>query len=309
MISKAQEEDWDLTPVINLIYSLSPCENRTLDLESPEGSLRTPPESPDIPTITEPKSEQATHLGNFDKIWQYLGQPVNQLPPSSPSVSEIGAAETLDLSGHGFVSSSKAVKWRDELEGADLADNDENFDPHSLSSLTKAQRKKARRRQRREKHTEAPTEGRPLTSDSEDDSGKDVKAPQTPDRRAIIHEMLHGNSASESDCGRVLSANHHIKETTTVSRSWPVASPHHAKSTVKTLEHQRDSAFAVAVAKKVKLLTLLNETFIDERPYLSNISFVQPVSSSSGVLAEGIHIFVDVSNVSFGLILVTQLPH
>ena len=297
-----------MTPVINLIYSLSPCETRILEPHSSEGSSSTP-ESPDIPIITKPPSGQATQLGNFDKIWQYLGQPVNQLPASPPLACGNDGAENQDISDHGYVTRSKAVKWRDELEGADLADNDENFDPHSLSSLTKAQRKKARRRQRRENQTEALTEGRPFTSGSEDDSGKDVKAPRTPDRRAIIHEILHGNSASESDGRRLLSANLYKKETTTDSRSWPVALPHHTKSTVETLKHQKDSTFAVAVAKKVKLLTLLNETFIDERPYLSNISFVQPVSSSSGVLAEGIHIFVDVSNVSFGLILVTQLPH
>lgn len=58
----------------------------------------------------------------------------------------------------------------------------------------------------------------------------------------------------------------------------------------------RESAYAAAAAKKARLMTMLNETFIAERPYLSNISFIQQVSNTN-ITGEGIHVFVDASNV------------
>ncbi len=295
MSRRAQDEDWDLTPVIDLIYSLSFCGDRQLKLQVPESAY---PERPYSPAIAKNASEQVPQLGNFDRIWQYLGQPIDQSPPNVPTAPDGACIEILEGNSCENLSSFKAVKWRDELEGADLADNDENYDPQDLSKLTKAQRKKARRRQRQKDRAEALASGQALPSGSEDESGKDVQAPQTPDRKAIIHEILYGKPTPETATGRLRSGKLLRLEPPTDSGAWPVASPHLTKNGIQVLKPQKDSVFTIAAAKKAKLIAMLTETFIDDRQYLSNISFIHHVGTTTDFPADGIHVFVDASNVS-----------
>ena len=300
MIPGSQEEDWDLTPVIDLIYSLSTHKEQCTEIPAYECASRVPPAT--FPVISSPKNgiERTTQLGDFDKIWQYLGQPTNLLPPDFSLTPKSEDINTLDINGQKEPSPFKAVKWRDELEGADLADNDENHDPLKSNCLTKAQRKKARRKERRK--VEARTEGRNLPSESENDLGKDEKEsesqpePQPSDRKAIINEILHGRSPSTELSSRLRSGKLFRSESTDPGE-WPIASPHSAKQVVQVSKPLRDTALAIVAAKTAKLMTMLHQKFIDERQYLKNISFVQPSTISSGLPLEGLHVFVDASNV------------
>ena len=300
MSPRPAEEDWDLTPVIDLIYSLSTGEESAINLKSSGCSSEAYLKGPHVNAGIENGAQPPSRLGNFDKIWQYLNQPLDLIPPEIPEIPEIPKGELIDFLGgddHNDPSPFKAVRWRDELEGADLADNDENDDPQTPSRLTKQQRKKARRKQRRKDQTEASTAGKVLPSGSEDDSGKDVQTPRTPDRKAVIHNILHGDSTPDTAPGRLRSGKLYKAEPPTNGEAWPVASPQTAKKVVEILRPRKDSVFAAAVAKKAKLIAMLTETFIDERQFLSNISFIQHIGNAEETPLEGIHVFVDISNV------------
>lgn len=298
MVPRAEEEDWDLRPVIDLIYSLSVYKDPYTKAAAPKSPSSPSQERRHTPLTFQNGSEQASQLGNFDKIWQYLDQPTDLLPPEVPVAPLDGYIEVLDDDGHGHHSPLKAVKWRDELEGADLADNDENYDLHGLGNLTKSQRKKARRKQRRD--AEACRDGRTLPSESEDDSGKEAQAAQIPDRKTIIHEILHGNSLPDHHLGRLRSGKVLREGVPPDAAAWPVASPYSARQAIQILTPPKDKALTVAAAKTTKLISMLTETFIDERQYLSNISLVRHLGISASIPAEGLHVFVDASNVCFG---------
>lgn len=284
-MSREPKDDWDLTPVIDLIYSLATHDN----LVQKKDFCATSISIPDVSTVAhtdEIGNEAATQLGNFDKLWQFLGQPLDSPPPK------------IDVSLDGVTYSQsppKAVKWRDELEGAGLADNDENEGFHMLSSLTRTQRKKARRKQRLRDQSEALANGTSLPSGSEDESGDDSII-QTQDRKAIIFEMLHGTSHPGSTVGQLRSGKVFRPEPANDPGPWPIASPCSVKQTIQILKPTRNNRLDVAAEKKAKLIALLNKIFIDEQQYLGNISFTQNYSSTYATI-EGIHVFVDASNV------------
>ena len=297
MSPRPPEEGWDLTPVIDLIYSLSIGKESAIDLERPDHTSKAYLEYSYVHAGIENGAQPLPQLGNFDKIWQYLNQPLDLIPPEVPAAPK---GELIGFSGDNACndpSPFKAVRWRDELEGADLADNDENDGPQTPSNLTKQQRKKIRRKQRRKDQTKFSTDGKVLPSGSEDDSAKDVQAPQISDRKAVIDAILHGDSIPDTPPSHMRSGKLFRNEPAANGEPSPVASPQSAQKVVQILRPRKDSAFAIAVAKKAKLIAMLTETFIDERPFLSNISFIQHVGSAVETPLEGIHVFVDISNV------------
>ncbi|KAL6721284.1 hypothetical protein ACLMJK_000386 [Lecanora helva] len=311
--------DWDLTPVIDLIRSLSVIDESATVFEQKANSLTTSPKGDLVPASIHNKSE----LGNFDNIWHFLDQPLDLLPPTVAPAPQSKSIDLVDVGAADEPSSLKVVRWRDELEGADLADNDENDDPRIVAALNKNQRKKARKKENRKKRNKRLTNGKaPPFSESEDDSAKEVPIAQTPDRKAVINQILHGNATPEIVTGRLRLGKVFRNETPTKNEDrpialpqpagkvrnespaknedWPVASPQSAREVVRQiLRPQKGSAFAVAAAKKAKLIAMLTETFIDERQFLSNISFIQHAGTKSDTPLEGIHVFVDISNVMF----------
>jgi len=298
MSPSRREDDWDFTPVIDLIYSLSVREDTYTHKDPADCSTSLPKKS--IFSENENGFEQNAQLGNFDKIWQYLGQPLDLLPPKVSSVPVQGSV--ISLTENDFVEqcSLKEVRWRDEVEGANLADNDANddsCDPEGLKNNQgkKNQRKAAKRKQRRGERSEALINGRVLPSGSEDESGKDIKASQVLDRQAIIYKILHGVSEPETATSCLRSGK--IFKSDSVRDSKAVA-----KQAVQILKTKRESTLEVAAARRAELIATLTETFIDERQYLSNVSLVQNASTNTNVAGDGIHVFVDASNVSYGSI-------
>lgn len=283
-------DDWDFSPVIDLIYSLSTGEEAYTQIRKTECFSKN---------ISDNENEivHDAQLGNFDSIWQYLGQPLDLLPPNIPPVSEVKPFTCLESNGVEEHFALKEVRWRDEIEGADLADNDEKEDPFDLSGLTKAQRKKARRKQRQQDRAEVSANGRAPYSGSEDESGKEIQLAKTSDRQAIIYEILHGTSNPTTTTGRLRSGKVFRSDVLGDSGALAVASPPSSKQSIQILKPQRESSFAIAAAKKTKLMAMLTETFIDERQYLSDVSFIPSVSINTENAGEGIHVFVDASNV------------
>ena len=289
------EEDWDLTPVIDLIYSLSIGEESQAQVDRYGDHWNLTQARPHIPVV----AEETVQLGNFDKIWKHLGQPLDLLPPNVPPIPEGEYIEILNNNGCDYTTPLKAVRWRDEFEGTDLADNDESYDPQNLSDLTKTQRKKVRRKQRQKDRVEALVNGSHTISGSEDDSEKDIRVPRAPDRKAVIDDILYGKSKPEAVPGHRRSRNASRTGPLNDAGEWPVACPHSARKEVQILKPERESAFAIAAAKKARLIAMLIEIFVDERQFLNNISLVQHVDTITENPVDGIHVFVDASNVRF----------
>lgn len=290
MSPSRREDDWDFTPVIDLIYSLSVREDTYTHKDPADFSSSLPKKS--IFSENENGFEQNAQLGNFDKIWEYLGQPKFSSVPVEGSI--------ISLTENDFVEqcSPKEVRWRDEVEGANLADddaNDDSCDPEELKNNQggKNQRRAAKRKQRRGERSEALINGRVLPSGSEDESGKDVKASQVLDRQAIIYKILHGVSEPGTATSCLRSGK--IFKSDSVRDSKAVA-----KQAVQILKTKRQSALEVAAARRAELIATLTETFIDERQYLSNVSLVPNFSTNTNVAGDGIHVFVDASNVCYG---------
>lgn len=299
MNSRAGEENhWGFEPVIDLIRTLSIGGEGYDDdgVISRENRSR----SAINPCIEGEESEQERQLGDFDSIWRFLGQPLNVAPPQVPPESST-VFQLLGSTGSNEQSPLKAVKWRDELEGGDLADNDEGNDVQDLSGLNKQQRKKARRRQRREALAAGITNGANLPSGSENDSEKESKSLHKLDSKGVIYELLHGHppkdTAPQSIVSRLRSGKvYKVHELLDLEKR-PVASPESAKQPTQILKPPKDNVYVSAAAKTAKLMALLHESFINERIFLNNISYVQNGTSGTNDTGDGIHVFVDASNV------------
>lgn len=301
MSSRFGEDDWDLTPAIDLIYSLS--SNNEYCSETTPWISNTNPEEQDA--IDRP--EHGAQLGNFDKIWQYLGQPLNVPPPTVPTEPSGEFIEILKTTSNSAQLALKGVKWRDELEGGDLADNDDIDDTPDFSGLTKEQRKKARRKLRREAEAARVANRKNVASGSENDSEKEIQAPPKrdtkrdtnhPSTKDVIYQILH-RSTPKTEPGRLRSGEPFTTGIPVDVGPWPVAFPQAGAKAVQILKPppKEQRAYAAAAAKKARLMVMLNERFQDEQHSLSKISSTQQVDDSQIVTSESIHIFIDASNV------------
>ncbi|KAL2058492.1 hypothetical protein ABVK25_001220 [Lepraria finkii] len=296
MSPRPEDNDWDFTPVIDLIYSLSV--NSDDYTRFKPSTPYNHPEEQGTPNTTYNGLGQGTQLGNFDKLWEYLDQPLSVPPPEVPLEPPDESVKILQTFGGNEQSPLKKVKRRDEHEGGDLADNDEIDDSQDLAGLTKTQRKKSGKKRRRQAEVDGVATGKVLLNGSENESEKDIQPPRTPDTKGIIYQIRHG-SAPKIEPGRLHSGKSFRAG---LPIDPPAASPHPVKEKMTILKSPpRESAYAAAAAKKTRLMTMLNETFIAERPYLSNISFIQQVSNTN-ITREGIHVFVDASNILIGFL-------
>ena len=307
MIPISGESDWDFGPVFDLIHSLSISGG---ERSQPQRTLRNtdndPPKSAKCIAANQIHDQEGTQLGDFNKVWQYLGQPLDLPPPeiaagSSPNFIDIWDGETARQQP-----TIKVVRWQDDLECTRLADRDEENEISGLSHLTKQQRKKARRKERRQEEREAlaaqATNAKALPSGSEDESEKDAQAEKdaqehrSQDRSSVIYQFLHGNLPRITP-GRLRSGKLFRDQASDDAGGLPITTSPSLKPIVQISKPVKDGSLEVAAAKKQKLMSMLNERFIDDRPYLRNLSFAQIVANSTVVAAEGIHVFVDASNV------------
>lgn len=293
MIPVPGENDWDFGPVFDLIHSLSISGGEAAYSKTTYSDRDSDPSEQATYTIVDNVHDQETQLGDFDKIWQYLGQPLDLPPPTITTGPLIDIWDGQDASEQ---HKSKAVRWQDDVDYAHLADNDENNGSPDLSNLTKQQRKKVRRKQRREALAVQLTNGKALPSGSEDESGKDVKEQRTPNSRDVIYQFLHGTPPPDGT-GRLRSGKLFRSQDPNEHGALPAVTSPSAKQVIQILRPVRESALEVAAAKKKNLMSMLNEQFIDDRQYLSNLSFTRNGANSTDVAAEGIHVFVDASNV------------
>lgn len=198
MTKRAEARPWDFTQVLDLVNSLSTRDVSISDhqhepLASPsQGYYRR---NDDVNDIDEKGLVTPTpKLGDFAKIWQYLGTPADSPVPEVPALTSepIGAnvlTSKIDYTSDGATyfkagKGGKGVSWQDEASaeepGADTV-TDRSASPET-PTLTKTQRKKLRRKERRAK--EAAEALRNATV-SESEAGSTTR--KTPARKASAH--------------------------------------------------------------------------------------------------------------------------
>ncbi|MCJ1246555.1 hypothetical protein MMC30_003763 [Trapelia coarctata] len=303
---------WDLTPVVNLVYALSANE----DDQKRGQSLWAASFGEERIQCCEPRKEQEAQLGNFDEIWRFLGQPLDVPPPIVAPRDEVHEVQlTVTESGTENVN-GKTVRWHDDVESEQLKDSDsENKLPNGTTGplLTKAQRKKAARRLRKNPQASAPAVSNVLSSSSDDnfDVKKESLEQRSKDRRSIIQQIINGQQAEPIipvqpqtlPGNKVLQRNKALQDVinSTLSTSAnPLMKAVFAPVFVPRQVPVYDDALAIAAAKKKTLMLKLNTQFVDERQFLQNISLVQHPPNGAEVPLEGIHVFVDISNILIG---------
>ena len=300
MTKETSSSTWGFEPVLDLIRNLSSVE---------DDSGQRPPEtlrsriSNDTSLLEHDSSVPnglELRLGNFDRIWRYLGQPLNGPLPTITLIDAdipIPSIESGESDGQRDI---KAVRWRDEIDGADLADDDDVELPSSTSGMNKQQRKKANRRKRKQALADAlasaKLRNKPSAS-SENESEVESRQPKSPERRSVIHSMLFGSNSKDIQKQSAVTVLKRPQPALDPDR-WPVARPHITNGVDRASSAPAESSYAVVAARKAKLIELLNDYFPDERQYLANIGLLPQTITGDKSTSEGIHVFVDASNVS-----------
>lgn len=311
MIPRPGEDNWDFTPVIDLIYSLS-THSEDYTHQKKTGSDSSSYASLELfdSTPNREKNQQVTQLGNFDKVWQYLGQPIDLPPPTVPTGPLLSVVDAWETNDEGEQGTHKGVKWWDGFEGVDLTANDENKIVTGIVELNKTQRKKERRKQRRNALAAQLTDGGILRSNGEDEPEPepDIRSPTAPDRRAIIYQIVHQTTA-ETGIARLRSGKIFKTENPIDHDRRPANPPKSAKQIVQIPKPPKEGTFEIAAARKKTLMSMLREKFVDDRQYLNNLSFVPNLNGNHDATAEGIHVFVDASNVCRDLLVHVMSPN
>ena len=336
MLERDQSGSWDFTSAIELIRTLATDCQDDLSAHAPEETLSTKGGTLGQTINGLHKGHALTALGEFEDVWKFL----------RPSHSRDPREEHI-----------KSVRWRDEVDGVDLADNEDEGEGEDdlFKGMSKVQRKKARRKARRaaqtstvvnlsdqdadnnrpETHTSTNsveeeqskksingsqetevnglrrskrlkakaaglTNGNSVATSSSEKDAKDIRS-KSPDRKALIHDLL----------GRPLPTKDETKEHIKIlKRSQPPVVPTRpvAKSQFLLQDGSIQDSYANAVAKKTKLLGMLKDRFGSEGSYLKSPELLHP-SSNISKTSQGLHIFIDASNIMIGFHDALKVAH
>ena len=302
MSAGQEDHNWSFAPVYALL------ENLSTSIEDPpkweDRQIRQNEASGDgISSLDQPVTldgeELGKSLGNFDPLFIHLKLPLNLPPPivvpapeDDPFISH--------ANGNG-PKEPKIVKWRDEVDGTDLEDNDDAGDSLNRSRKTKTQRTKANRKLRKVFAEKSGSGTAVATASSENDSEKENKNEITPNRKQIIYQMTYGNTPPPDD-SLITRRIQMLKrpQLPIDTEAWPIAKPHTSNGNHRASLKPTPTAREVEAVKKATLMTMLHERFPDERQFLDSISLIRHTNGDAKATPEGLHIFVDASNIMIG---------
>jgi hypothetical protein len=284
---------WDLNSAINLLKSLS---------VSQHDSAGAPPQDAAAFATCEDSSQGSLGLGDFSAIWDFLGRPRTvsndeQADLITYEINDEPVAE-LDL---GLL--SKGVRWRDEVDGADLEDN---VEPVKLSAATLRNRKRAERRARAKEKADKLAQEQLAVSDTTDhESAEELEAlRRSPDRRSVIDSILGRSRRTIRDTSPPTSPSPPKAEPRTPKRDWPVSNPFIWSAPGV---HSPSKRAAIAPkdglsprARKQALISDLMLKHPEEKKYLKNSGLLEPAFTPLNISSIGVHVFVDISNISIG---------
>ena len=323
MLSEQALGDWDFAPVHDFLRSTSLAE-------------RPPTQVSFGHHFSTDQYNSSSHLGDFGKIWQYLGQPLSvpsptvHHPPGDESKAPVGEDFYIKALSDGL-SKNKGVRWRDELEREGLANHSGAADFESLPSLADSQRNRARLRaelaQKELAKHQGPvdsTSARALTdsrtnrairrnklrdqeqaktkawlSGSENESEKEVWTPERSQaRKAVINGIVHGHPDKIESVVSNPPRQSGKSQLRGDAQPWPFLSLRILAPPTKPSVSEEETGYAAAAAeKKARLIAKLRESFIEERQYLNNIRLITNIADGDNSTDVGVHVFVDASNV------------
>lgn len=283
---------WDLTAAINLLNSLSAAQNDSGALSLPESSLEDAVEA----------SDQDLNLGDFSKIWKYLGHPPS---PDDEDTTKLVNYEVNDvLVGELDLNQlTKAVRWRDEVDGADLEDNVEPDKP-TAAALRAALRNRKRAERRARAKAVSATKQPPVSDTTDIESGEELESLRRPsDRRAVIDGILGLSRPTPGEFSSPpTSPSPPQAELRTPKRNWPVSNPFlwtpTDSSSKRAFIGPKDGL--TPRERKQALISELMKRNQDEKKYLKNSGLLEPAFTPLNVSKIGVHVFVDISNITIG---------
>ena len=314
--------DWDFSAALNLINSGQDetTTNSTDSAWSSPPSL-TPSEFSDKPW--EPNEQPQVSLGNFDRLWQFLG---TSAPTSS--FADLIAHEKETGSQLRLGKEPKSVTWSDERpDVTGLHSITSDLAALNGSPLTKTQRKKLRRRIRKandlgeqtsadeESTTDLTTRSmtfskhaRPLSEGEADDDAK-LAVKRSKDRQNIIQQII---AETPVKAKKQQIKNPHDFFLHQVAAKQPSPQAPEPRYNLRSQDGRTSSIVAStsqtstltdAFNKKNDLIQLLFKHFQADCATLAGISYTYdtPYSSSQNPNPGGIHVFVDISNILIGL--------
>ena len=232
----------------------------------------------------------------FTKVLYDMGQ-LNFTEPFTRLISELEAENT-----------SKGVRWRDEFDGADLEDNVEpsSFDTAVSIRTQKRASRRARARLRAAKLADTPAIGKGTVSDTVTDAESSEELERlrrSPDRRAVIQDILGRHRPSTRDTSSPPTSPSPPKsDVRSIKKEWPPSDPFlwsvdEFRSSFSRIQIAPQDGLS-ATARKRQLITRLTRSFPAESKYLSNSGLIEPAFTPLNVSTVGIHVFIDISNVS-----------
>ncbi|KKY26913.1 hypothetical protein UCRPC4_g01379 [Phaeomoniella chlamydospora] len=298
MRDPSESLSWDLAPVIGLLHTLSPFQDVDHDSRTTyKIAVPTPLDA------TTSHNNEKVELGNFNKIFEYLQD------SSSKSINTITASETPLASS---LEQGNNVKWQDDVDAADLEDNvdstpiAENCAP-ARTQKRLAQRIKAKRKKRELAATEAPKgEQPPVETDTASGDDTPVETPASPsklssNRKAVIQQLLFPSQERHTPNQEKILQPPTV-ERVTPRKEWPVSNPFSLTPVItRFLKQEIRPLDDLSVERRRRdLINHLSKRFPYEKKYLVKAGVTNPAFSAHNVIPEGIHVFVDISNITIG---------
>jgi hypothetical protein len=299
---------WDFEAAISLYQS-------SYQLATPEDPPLPGDDVKDHDSYTPSPPDEIPSLGDFTEVWELLRRQALGVDDDDYAVTQDGShtqqpateSKIYDDVGRDDVESAKelsqndprAVRWRDE-DGADLEDNIELTQPTAASLRTqKRAARRARARERAEREAARPD------SSSDADSGDALESlRRSPDRRSVIDDVLGLKRPGVRDHSSPPTSPSPPKATTTPTRQWPISQPFlWTAPGVPSPSHRivlapKDGLSALQ--RKQALIKKLREHHSEEAKYLKNKGLVSPEFTTLNTSDIGIHVFIDMSNISIG---------
>lgn len=279
---------WSFEPAITLLKSAADGDQ---PLEAAEIA------QPDMPPALMPVPQYAVKgaLGDFTQIWKHLG--VDYDSSAAHTISDAHDEAKLGSSIESDTSQLvKAVKWRDEQDGADLEDN---VEPEQVTASNLRTRKRAARRARaRERELQLAQATFEPASDtaSNGESGEELESiRRSPDRRSLIAELMGRPRPTENVSPPTSPSPPKDRAVlrTPTKKEWPVANPFLWSAPSLQTSASKNTILPVdgltPHLRKVSLISQLSSRFPDEQKYLQNEGLRSPVFSPLNTSPIGIH--------------------
>ena len=257
------------------------------------------PQPPDRHDEDRLQSRSGNGLGDFSDVWDFLERPYTPDDGSYKAYLYDCTNKTFETDD---LQPGRGIRWRDEVDGADLEDN---IEPEPLTAASARTQKRAERRVRARERLEKSTVRTSAVSDTETnpDSGEELESlRRSPDRRAIIQALLNRKKPDPADSPPTSPSP--PKAQLRAQDKWPTANPYlytapGALSPYRSLVIvPRDGL--TSRGRKEALISKLKEKCSEESKYLKNKGLITPQFSALNVSNIGVHVFIDISNISIG---------